>query len=82
MVPILTYASVPARFAFQRRRQLCKVSSGGASTMSVMFVGAIIALIVLVTALGGSRLSQRWAIGMFSMVAAALLAIGFFYFVK
>jgi hypothetical protein len=50
--------------------------------MSVMFVGAIIALIVLVTALGGSRLSQRWAIGMFSMVAAALLAIWFFYFVK
>ena len=50
--------------------------------MSVMLVGAIVALVVLVTALGGSRLSQRWAIGIFGMVAAALLAIWFFYFVK
>jgi hypothetical protein len=50
--------------------------------MSVMFVGAIIALIVLVTALGGSWLSQRWAIGMFSMLGPALLAIWFFYFVQ
>jgi len=50
--------------------------------VSVMFVGAIVALVVLVSALGGSRLSKRWAIRMFSMVAAALLAIWFFYFVK
>ena len=50
--------------------------------MSVMFVGAIVALVVLVSALGGSRLSKRWVIRMFSMVAAALLAIWFFYFVK
>jgi hypothetical protein len=50
------------------------------SWSSIDYVGyvrrAIIALIVLVTALGGSRLSQRWAIGMLSMVAAALLATG------
>jgi hypothetical protein len=47
-----------------------------------MFVGAIVALVVLATALGGSRLSQRWAIGMFGIVAAALLAIWFFYLEK
>jgi hypothetical protein len=40
--------------------------------------GGIVALIVLVTALGGSRFSQRWAIWVSSLVAAALLAIWVF----
>ena len=48
--------------------------------MSVMFVGAIVALIVVVTALGGSRLSQRVAIAMYNLPPALLLAIGYFYF--
>jgi hypothetical protein len=36
--------------------------------MSVMFVGAIVALVFVVTALGGSRLSRQWVVGMYSLV--------------
>ena len=50
--------------------------------MSVMFVGAIVALIVVVTALGGSRIARQWAIGIYCLLAAALLAIWYFSFVK
>ena len=48
--------------------------------MLVMFVGANVALIFVVMALGGSRLARRAAIGMYSLLAALLLAIGYFYF--
>jgi len=50
--------------------------------MSVMFAGAIVTLIFVVMALGGSPVARRWAIGIYSLLAAALLAIGYFYFVK
>jgi hypothetical protein len=50
--------------------------------MSVMVVGAIVALFVVVAALGGSQFARRWAIGMYSLLAALLLAIGIYYFVK
>jgi uncharacterized membrane protein len=47
-----------------------------------MFVGAIVAVVFIVTALGGSRLSRRWVIGMYTLLTGALLAIGYFYLVK
>jgi hypothetical protein len=50
--------------------------------MSVMFVGAIVALIVVMMALGGSQTARKWAIGMYSLVAVLLLAISYFYFTK
>ena len=40
--------------------------------MSVMLVGAIVALIVVVMALGGSQIARRWAIGMYGLLAALL----------
>jgi len=50
--------------------------------MSLMFVGAIVALIVVMMALGGSQTARKWAIGMYSLVAVLLLAISYFYFTK
>ncbi len=47
--------------------------------MSVMIVGAIVALVVLVTAIGGSPIARRWVIGIYSLLAAALLAIWYWY---
>jgi uncharacterized membrane protein YjjP (DUF1212 family) len=58
--------------------EFCKVCSGGASNMSLMFIGAIVALIVVVMALGGSQTARKWAIGMYSLVAVLLLAISYF----
>jgi hypothetical protein len=78
----LCFRSVTAKASGVSASEKTLQSSGGASTMSVMFVGAIVALVVLVSAIGGSRSSQRWAIGMYSLQAAALVAFGFSYFVK
>ena len=51
--------------------------------MSMVLGAAIVALIILVTALGGSRLSRQLVITISSLMAAALLAIWFFlYFMK
>jgi hypothetical protein len=50
--------------------------------MSLMFVGAIVALVVVVTALGGSKTGRRIAILMYSLLAVLLLAISYLYFVK
>ena len=50
--------------------------------MSLMFVGAIIALIVVVTALGGSQTARKWAIGMYCLLAVLLLTISYLYFTK
>jgi hypothetical protein len=40
--------------------------------MSVMLVGAIVALIVVVMALGGSQIARRWAIGMYGLLVRCL----------
>jgi hypothetical protein len=46
--------------------------------MGPVVVAAVIALVVLVMALGGSKLAQRATIMMVGLVVAALLAIWFF----
>jgi len=43
----------------------------------ITFVGAGIAVIAILMAVGGSRLSQRWFIVMSGLMAAGLLAIWF-----
>jgi hypothetical protein len=50
--------------------------------MSLMIVGAIVALFIIVTALGGSRIARQYALGMYSLAAALLLAIGVYYHMK
>ena len=47
--------------------------------MLVIFVAAIVALVVLVMAISGSRVARRWAIAMYSLLAAVLLATWYFY---
>ena len=47
--------------------------------MSVVMVGALIALFVLVMALGGSHLARRALMLIVSLIGAALLAIFFIY---
>ena len=50
--------------------------------MSLMFVGAIVGLVVVVTALGSSKTGRRFAILMYSLPAVLLFAISYLYFVK
>ena len=51
--------------------------------MSLVIVGPTIALFIIVTALAGVRYSQKLAIALSSLIAAALFAIWYFlYFAK
>jgi hypothetical protein len=50
--------------------------------MSVMFIGAIVAFIVVMMALGGSKTARKLAIGMYGLVAVLLLAVSYFYLTK
>ncbi len=47
--------------------------------MSLMIVGAIVALAVVVMALNGSRLARRWAIAMYSLLTAMLVVTWYLY---
>ena len=57
-------------------------ASREASNMSLVIVGAILALVVLMAALAGSPAARRWVIGMYTLAAALLAVIGYFYFLN
>ena len=46
--------------------------------MSIMVVGAVIGLVVLVMALGGSKSARKALLFIVAVIAAALLAIWYF----
>ena len=50
--------------------------------MSIMVLGALVGLIFLVMALGGSRFSRQVVIFMVSLMAAALLAIFYLLYLR
>jgi hypothetical protein len=50
--------------------------------MSLIVVGAVATLFIIVTALGGSRIAKQYAIGIYSLSVALMLAVGIYYYTK
>ena len=47
--------------------------------MSIMLVGAIVTLVVLVSALGGERYARKWIIAMLVFVLLAVVVASWFF---